>query len=111
MELECSNLNKRFFKYHKHKRPYIILKWAESKDGFISPLKSNQSPRKVSWISGENSKKLNHKWRSEEHSILVGVQTIIDDDPLLTTAFICSPIILSDPSNLSKFHLGILTIT
>ena len=88
MELECSNLNKRFFKYHKHKRPYIILKWAESKDGFISPLKSNQSPRKVSWISGENSKKLNHKWRSEEHSILVGVQTIIDDDPLLTTRFV-----------------------
>jgi diaminohydroxyphosphoribosylaminopyrimidine deaminase/5-amino-6-(5-phosphoribosylamino)uracil reductase len=88
MELECSNLNKRFFKYHKHKRPYIILKWAESKDGFISPLKSNQSPREVNWISGENSKKLSHKWRSEEHSILVGVQTIIDDDPLLTTRFV-----------------------
>ena len=88
MESECSNLNKRFFKYHKHKRPYVILKWAESKDGFISPQKSNQSPRKISWISGENSKKLNHKWRSEEHSILVGVQTIIDDDPLLTTRFV-----------------------
>ena len=88
MELECSNLNKRFFKYHKHKRPYIILKWAESNDGFISPLKSNKSLRKVNWISGENSKKLNHKWRSEEHSILVGVQTIIDDDPLLTTCLL-----------------------
>ena len=71
MEVECSDLNKRFFKYHKHKRPYIILKWAESKDGFISPLKSNRSPRKVNWISGEDSKKLTHKWRSEEHSILV----------------------------------------
>ncbi len=88
MEEECTNLNKRFFKYHKHKRPYIILKWAESKDGFISPLKSNQSSRKVNWISGEDSKKLTHKWRSEEHSILVGVQTIIDDDPILTTRLV-----------------------
>ena len=88
MEVECSDLNKRFFKYHKHKRPYIILKWAESKDGFISPLKSNRSPRKVNWISGEDSKKLTHKWRSEEHSILVGVQTVIDDNPLLTSRFV-----------------------
>ncbi len=88
MDLECSDLNKRFFKYHKHKRPYIILKWAESKDGFISPLKSRLSTRKVNWISGEKSKKLTHKWRSEEHSILVGVQTIIDDNPLLTTRFV-----------------------
>ena len=88
MEVECSDLNKRFFKYHKQKRPYIILKWAESRDGFISPLKSNQSQRKVNWISGEDSKKLTHKWRSEEHSILVGVQTIIDDNPLLTTRFV-----------------------
>ena len=88
MEVECSDLNKRFFKYHKQKRPYIILKWAESRDGFISPLKSNQSQRKVNWVSGEDSKKLTHKWRSEEHSILVGVQTIIDDNPLLTTRFV-----------------------
>lgn len=88
MEAECSDLNKRFFKYHNHKRPYIILKWAESKDGFISPLKSDQSPRKVYWISGEDSKKLTHKWRSQEHSILVGVQTIIDDNPLLTTRIV-----------------------
>lgn len=88
MEVECFDLNKRFFKYHEHKRPYIILKWAESKDGFISPLKSNQSPRKVNWISGEDSKKLTHKWRSEEHSILVGVQTVIDDNPLLTSRFV-----------------------
>ena len=88
MEVECSDLNKRFFKYHKQKRPYIILKWAESRDGFISPLKSNQSQRKVNWISGEDSKKLTHKWRSEEHSILVGVQTIIDDNPLLTTRLV-----------------------
>ena len=63
----------------------MILKWAESNDGFISPIKSK---REVYWISGEKSKKLSHKWRSEEHSILVGVQTIIDDDPMLTTRLV-----------------------
>ena len=82
---ECDYLNKRFFTYHKQKRPYVILKWAESNDGFISPIKSK---REVYWISGEKSKKLSHKWRSEEHSILVGVQTIIDDNSTLTTRLV-----------------------
>ena len=88
MNKECTELNKRFFTYHNHKRPYIILKWAESKDRFISPIKSNETLGKVNWISGEDAKKLSHKWRSEEHSILVGVQTIIDDNPILTTRFV-----------------------
>ena len=64
------------------------MKWAETKDGFISPTKSINTLKKVNWISGEDAKKLSHKWRSEEHSILVGVQTIIDDDPILTTRFV-----------------------
>ena len=85
LENECNHLNKRFLTYHKQKRPYIILKWAESNDGFISPIKSE---REVYWISGDKSKKLSHGWRSEEHSILVGVQTIIDDDPMLTTRLV-----------------------
>ena len=85
LENECNHLNKRFFTYHKQKRPYVILKWAESNDGFISPIKSE---REVYWISGDKSKKLSHRWRSEEHSILVGVQTIIDDDPMLTTRLV-----------------------
>ena len=88
MNKECTELNKRFFTYHIHKRPYIILKWAESKDGFISPIKSVKTLGKVNWISGEDAKKLSHKWRSEEHSILVGVQTIIDDNPILTTRLV-----------------------
>ena len=88
MNKECTELNKRFFTYHNHKRPYIILKWAESKDGFISPIKSVETFGKVNWISGEDAKKLSHKWRSEEHSILVGVQTIIDDNPILTTRLV-----------------------
>tara|TARA_B100000989_G_scaffold262926_1_gene214585 strand:- start:1632 stop:2651 length:1020 start_codon:yes stop_codon:yes gene_type:complete len=88
MDKECDELNKRFFTYHKLKRPFIILKWAETKDGFISPIKSVKTLKKVNWISGEDAKKLSHKWRSEEHSILVGVQTIIDDNPILTTRFV-----------------------
>lgn len=82
LEQECQELNKRFFTYHQKKRPYIILKWAESSDGFISPnAKLEQKPV---WITNEYSRQLVHKWRSEEQAILVGTQTVIDDNPSLT---------------------------
>lgn len=82
LEDECNELNKRFFTFHQKKRPFIILKWAESSDGFISPeVKSEQKPV---WITNEFSRQLVHKWRSEEQAILVGTQTIIDDNPTLT---------------------------
>jgi diaminohydroxyphosphoribosylaminopyrimidine deaminase/5-amino-6-(5-phosphoribosylamino)uracil reductase len=82
-EDECNELNKRFFTFHNKKRPYIILKWAESKDGFVAPLsKENQKPV---WITNEYSRQLVHKWRSEEQAILVGTNTVIDDNPSLTT--------------------------
>ena len=114
MDKECDELNKRFFTYHKLKRPFIILKWAESKDGFISPIKSFNTLKKVNWISGEDAKKLSHKWRSEEHSILVGVQTIIDDDPVLTTRFVKgrSPIrFVLDPNSRIPLDSRILSDT
>ncbi len=82
LETECQELNKRFFTFHQKKRPYIILKWAESTDGFIAPLyKEKQEPV---WITNTNSRQLVHKWRSEEQAILVGTQTVIDDNPSLT---------------------------
>ena len=114
LDKECDELNKRFFTYHKLKRPFIILKWAESKDGFISPIKSINTLKKVNWISGEDAKKLSHKWRSEEHSILVGVQTIIDDDPVLTTRFVKgrSPIrFVLDPNSRIPLDSRILSDT
>lgn len=81
LEKECTELNKRFFTFHNKKRPYIILKWAESKDGFIAPLtKEKQEPV---WISNTFSRQLTHKWRSEEQAILVGTQTVLDDNPKL----------------------------
>jgi diaminohydroxyphosphoribosylaminopyrimidine deaminase/5-amino-6-(5-phosphoribosylamino)uracil reductase len=81
LENECNELNKRFFTSHQKKRPYIILKWAESQDGFISPkVKAEQKPV---WITTAYSRQLVHKWRSEEQAILVGTQTVIDDNPKL----------------------------
>ncbi|CAN1497792.1 RibD Pyrimidine reductase, riboflavin biosynthesis [Flavobacteriaceae bacterium] len=82
LEDKCNELNKRFFTFHQKKRPFIILKWAESSDGLISPkIKLEQKPV---WITNEFSRQLVHKWRSEEQAILVGTQTVIDDNPTLT---------------------------
>lgn len=81
LETECNELNKRFFTFHEKKRPYIILKWAETEDGFIAPL--TKSEQKPVWITNEFSRQLVHKWRSEEQAILVGTNTVIDDNPKL----------------------------
>jgi diaminohydroxyphosphoribosylaminopyrimidine deaminase / 5-amino-6-(5-phosphoribosylamino)uracil reductase len=83
LEKECTMLNKRFFTFHNKKRPYIVLKWAESQDGFIAP--KTKSEAKPVWITNEFSRQLVHKWRSEEQAILIGTQTAIDDNPTLTT--------------------------
>ncbi len=81
LEKECHELNKRFFTFHNKKRPYIILKWAESKDGFMAPLfKEKQEPV---WISNAYSRQLVHQWRSQEQAILVGTRTVLDDNPKL----------------------------
>ena len=80
-ENECEDLNKRFFTFHRKKRPYIILKWAETEDGFIAP--KNQSEHEIFWITNSFAQQLVHKWRSEEQSILVGTQTASTDNPKL----------------------------
>ena len=87
LEDECNFINRRFISFNKYKKPYITLKWAESKDGFIGPIKDKINSGKVVWLSNQKSKVLSHKWRTEEQSILVGVQTIIDDNPKLTSRF------------------------
>lgn len=85
-ENECISLNKRFFSFHQKKRPYIILKWAQSKDGFIAPEDTLRSTEKTPvWITNGYSRQLVHKMRSQEESILVGTNTIMMDDPSLTT--------------------------
>lgn len=82
LENECIRLNRRFFTFQNKKRPYIILKWAQSGDGFLSP-KHKEETRPV-WLTNTYSRQLVHKWRTEEHAILIGTQTAIDDNPSLT---------------------------
>jgi diaminohydroxyphosphoribosylaminopyrimidine deaminase / 5-amino-6-(5-phosphoribosylamino)uracil reductase len=82
LEDQCNALNKRFFTFHNEKRPYIILKWAETEDGFIAPEKRDK--QEPVWITNERSRQLVHKWRTEEQGLLVGTQTVIDDNPSLT---------------------------
>ncbi len=93
LESECKNVNKRFFTFHRQQRPYIILKWARTGDGFIGNTSLPLDKREASKSSAENrllisnqyTNRLVHKWRSEEAAILVGTNTVMLDDPELTT--------------------------
>lgn len=84
LESECYELNKRFFTFHNKSRPYIILKWAQSQDGFIAPDKTQRETIEPVWISSSISRQLVHKWRTEEQAILIGTNTALDDNPSLS---------------------------
>jgi diaminohydroxyphosphoribosylaminopyrimidine deaminase / 5-amino-6-(5-phosphoribosylamino)uracil reductase len=79
---EGVEVNKRFFTFYTKHRPYIILKWAQSADGFFTKKSDEQH-----WITGELSKKMVHKWRSEESGILVGKNTALTDNPQLNNRY------------------------
>ncbi len=83
LEKESRELNKRFFTFHEKKRPYIILKWAQTLDGFIDFNRSENLSAKAAWITNDISKMLVHKWRSEENGIMVGRVTAAKDNPQL----------------------------
>ncbi len=110
---EGRKTNKRFFSFHEKKRPFIILKWAQTSDGFIGPI----SKEKIQ-ISGNQSHELVHKWRSEEQAILVGKETAITDNPQLNVRLwegknpirvvIDSKLLL--PEDLNLFNQNITTI-
>ena len=85
LQQEAEYINRRFYTFHQEKRPYILLKWAQSRDGFIAPLDKNKKDQSVFWISSPLSKQKVHQWRSEEVAILIGVQTVLTDNPSLTT--------------------------
>jgi len=82
LENECGFLNRRFFTKVQQHRPYVILKWAQTADGFFAPDNNRQF-----WITGLESRKLVHQWRSEEDAILVGKNTAIIDNPQLNVRF------------------------
>lgn len=82
----CNRHHKRFLTFFKKKRPYIILKWAQTKNGYVAPKsKIKESPV---YITSKSSRQIVHKWRSEEQAILVGFNTIIQDNPKLTTRMV-----------------------
>ncbi len=82
VEEQCKKINQTYFINHKFNRPFIILKWAESQDGFI-----NNNSKGVTRISNTESIKLTHKWRSEIDAIMVGTNTVLCDNPKLTTRY------------------------
>ena len=98
-EKSCKTLNRRFLTAINSKRPYVILKWAKTQDGYISP--KHKKKNQPVWISNSISRTLAHQWRAEEQSILIGSQTAVDDNPSLTTRLIDGPSptrILIDPN-------------
>lgn len=81
LSTECEELNRRFFTFQKLNRPYIILKWAETADGFLDKVRTRDE--KPEWITNQASRILVHKWRSEEQAIMVGANTALMDNPKL----------------------------
>ena len=80
---ECDWLNRRFFTFHTKRRPYVILKWAQTADGFIDNIR-NDSKTPPLKITDQHFSTLVHKWRTEENAILVGTRTALLDNPQLT---------------------------
>lgn len=87
LENESREINRRFFTYHEKKRPYIILKWAQTTDGFIDKVREKNALIQPTWISDTISKMLVHRWRTEEQSILIATNTAVNDNPKLDSRF------------------------
>ncbi len=85
LEKESLELNKAFFNFHSNKRPYIILKWAQTTDGYIDINRKQDDAIGINWITHPVLRMLVHKWRSEESAILIGNGTLLNDNPQLDT--------------------------
>lgn len=83
LEAECRILNKRFFVFQEEKRPFILLKWAQTRDGFMDHIRTLENPNPLQ-ISNHITMQLTHKMRSENQSILVSTNTVVMDNPSLT---------------------------
>ena len=105
LEEEGRELNRRFFTFMEKKRPYVILKWAQSSDGFMAPKSQSELKEqkessdsfdgsdcnKKYWLSTQQQNRLNHRWRTEEAAILVGSETYLLDKPSLTPRHYLGP--------------------
>lgn len=100
LEKECRELNKRFLMLHEHHRPYVVLKWAQTGDGFIDRLRPDRGPNPDPSVKGgeneehlqgalaistERTKEIVHRMRAENMAIMVGTNTVIMDNPRLMT--------------------------
>ena len=83
LEEECRELNKRFFIFQELRRPYVLLKWAQTRDGFMDRVRTDVSEPPLQ-ISNNITRQLTHKMRAENQSILVGANTVLLDNPSLT---------------------------
>jgi diaminohydroxyphosphoribosylaminopyrimidine deaminase/5-amino-6-(5-phosphoribosylamino)uracil reductase len=83
LEKKSIELNKRFFCFHQKKRPYIILKWAKTLDGYMDCNKKDCQNRKKYWITNDLLRIKTHQWRAEESAIFVGANTLLHDNPQL----------------------------
>jgi diaminohydroxyphosphoribosylaminopyrimidine deaminase / 5-amino-6-(5-phosphoribosylamino)uracil reductase len=83
MEDKCRLLNRRFIRFHESSRPYVILKWAQTLDGFIDKPRESDKPQ-INWITDEKTRILVHKWRTEEQAVMIGGNTARKDNPRLT---------------------------
>jgi diaminohydroxyphosphoribosylaminopyrimidine deaminase / 5-amino-6-(5-phosphoribosylamino)uracil reductase len=83
LDEDCRRLNRRFFTFHEKKRPYITLKWAQSADGYLDIIRSENHTAEPNWITGKSERVLVHKWRASEQAILVGADTVRADNPRL----------------------------
>lgn len=86
LEEDCNELNRRFFTFHNKKRPYIILKWAETVDGFIDRDRSKVIS-KPTWITSDVCKMAVHRQRAEEDAVMVGTNTAERDNPTLNVRY------------------------
>lgn len=84
LEEACQALNKYFYTFQQEKRPYVLLKWAETQDGFIDIIRTNADTPPLQ-ISNLIDKQLTHKLRSEMQAIMVSTNTAVLDNPSLTT--------------------------
>ncbi len=84
LEQECRKLNRFYYTYHELKRPYVILKWAQTVDGYVDRLRTSKDEQEITWITDQVSRTLVHKWRSEVQAIMAGTGTLVSDNPRLT---------------------------
>lgn len=108
---DCEAHHKRFLCYQTKYRPYITLKWAQSLEGYFAPLASKRNKKlEPFWISNQASKQLVHQWRSEEHAILIGINTLLEDNPKLDVRWVAGinpiPIVIDPHLRITdQYHL------